>query len=76
MFILNKILFIFFDEMSVNLVGQYYGDSYGGNGTHTIAIGWSDLYIGEFIPGRFAGFRIDRYGEPIGWAPMSSIRKR
>ena len=60
--------------MSVELVGPYYGDSYGGNGTHSIANGWEGLRIGQiFLDGRKAPFRIDRNGTPIGWAPASSL---
>ena len=33
--------------MSVELVGQYYGDSYGGGGVHTAAVGWQGLKIGD-----------------------------
>lgn len=61
--------------MSVELVGPYHGDSYGGNGTHTAACGWDGLRIGKiFLDGRKAPYRIDRNGVPIGWAPGSSLR--
>ena len=60
--------------MSVELVGPYHGDSYGGHGTHTAAVGWSGLTVGDYKPGRAAPVRIDRNGTPIGWAPLSSIR--
>jgi hypothetical protein len=62
--------------MSVELVGAYYGDSYGGNGIHNAAVGWSNLRIGQIYLDRKAGFRIDRNGVPIGWAPLSSLRFR
>lgn len=62
--------------MSVELVGPYYGDSYGGNGEHLAAIGWKGLTIGTIIEGRKAPYRIDRNGTPIGWAPASSIRAK
>jgi hypothetical protein len=62
--------------MSVELVGPYHGDSYGGGGTHTAACGWSGLKIGQIISGRKAPFRIDRNGTPIGWAPLSSLRPK
>ena len=57
----------------VELIGPYHGDSYGGHGTHTAAVGWSNLTIGAVCPGRAAPFRIDRNGTPIGWAPARSI---
>ena len=60
--------------MSVELVGPYCGDSYGGHGTHTAATGWSNLKIGQIIPGRKCPYRIDHNGVPIGWAPASSLR--
>jgi hypothetical protein len=60
--------------MSVELVGPYHADSYGGGGTHTAAVGWQGLKIGEIIPGRAAPYRIDRNGTAIGWAPASSLR--
>ena len=59
---------------SVELIGPYQGDSYGGNGTHTAAVGWKGLTIGDIKEGRAAPYRIDRNGTPIGWAPKSSIR--
>lgn len=60
--------------MSVELVGPYHADSYGGGGTNTAAVGWSGLRIGAICSGRAAPFRIDRNGTPIGWAPGSSLR--
>jgi hypothetical protein len=62
--------------MSVELVGPYYGDSYGGSGTHTAAVGWKGLTIGAIREGRKAPYRIDRNGTPIGWAPASSLRAK
>ena len=62
--------------MSVELVGPYYGDSYGGHGVHTAAVGWKGLTIGTVIEGRKAPYRIDRNGTPIGWAPASSLRAK
>ena len=62
--------------MSVELVGQYYGDSYGGGGVHTAAVGWQGLKIGDIKEGRKAPYRIDRNGTPIGWAPASSLRPK
>jgi hypothetical protein len=58
----------------INLVGEYYGNSDGGNGTNNIAWGWENLTIGEYIHKRAAPFRIDRNQSPIGWAPRKSIR--
>jgi hypothetical protein len=61
--------------MSVELVGPYHGDSYGGGGTHTAAVGWKNLVIGDIVDlSRKAPFRIDRDGVPIAWAPASSLR--
>jgi hypothetical protein len=60
--------------MSVELVGPYHADSYGGGGNNTAAVGWQGLRIGAIAPGRAAPFRIDRNGTPIGWAPGSSLR--
>ncbi|KAK8888383.1 hypothetical protein M9Y10_039453 [Tritrichomonas musculus] len=60
--------------MSVELVGPYHGDSYGGGGTHTAAVGWKNLKIGAIREGRAAPYRIDRNGTPIGWAPASSLK--
>ena len=62
--------------MSVELVGPYFADSYGGGGTHKAAIGWKGLTIGDIKEGRKAPYRIDRNGTPIGWAPASSIRAK
>jgi hypothetical protein len=62
--------------MSIELVGPYHADSYGGGGTHTAAVGWRGLTLGDFLPGRPAPFRIDRNGTPIGWAPWSSVRAK
>jgi hypothetical protein len=62
--------------MSIQLVGPYHADSYGGGGTHSIAVGWKGLRIGQVIKGRKAPYRIDHNGVPIGWAPASSIRKK
>ena len=57
------------------LIGPYHGDSYGGNGTHTAAVGWDGLVIGEIVDlRRKAPFRIDRHGVPVAWAPASSLR--
>jgi hypothetical protein len=64
----------FHSSMSVELVGHYHGDSYGGGGVNWAAIGWDGLRIGDVKHGRPAPFRIDRNGTPIGWAPGSSIR--
>jgi hypothetical protein len=58
----------------VHLVGAYHGDSYGGGGTHTAAVGWSNLTIGQYIQGRNAPYRIDHNGTPIGWASLNSIQ--
>ena len=60
--------------MSVEFIGQYYWDSYGGGGVHTATVGWKDLKIGDIKEGRKAPYRIDRNGTPIGWAPASSLR--
>jgi hypothetical protein len=65
----------FIRSMSVELIGPYYGDSYGGHGSYTAACGWTSLTIGQvFTDGRAAPIRIDRNGIPIAWAPISSIR--
>jgi hypothetical protein len=61
--------------MSINLIGPYHGDSYGGNGTHTAACGWPGLRIGRtFKDGRAAPFEIVRDGVTIGFAARSSFR--
>jgi hypothetical protein len=62
--------------MSVELVGHYFGDSYGGTPPYTAACGWSGLTIGNIIRNRAAPYRIDHNGTPIGWAPASSLRFR
>ena len=62
--------------MSVELVGKYYGDSYGGGGEHTAAVGWQGLKIGDIKEGRKAPYRIDRNGTPIGWESASSLRPK
>ena len=41
--------------MSVELVGPYFADSYGGGGTHKAAIGWKGLTIGDIKEGFFTG---------------------
>jgi hypothetical protein len=58
---------------AVELIGPYHGDSFGGDGTHTAAIGWDGLYIGACYPDRIAGIRIDRDDVPIGWTSRSSV---
>jgi hypothetical protein len=60
--------------MSVELVGEYYADSYARHEARTVAVGWEDLMIGTYIAGRAAPYRIDRHGTAIGWAPSSSLR--
>ena len=60
---------------SVELVGEYFRDSYAESEPHTKAIGWKGLIIGDIIGGRAAPYKIVRDGNPIGWAPASSIRK-
>ena len=61
--------------MAVNLVGTYYADSYAEQGASRNAIGWTGLSIGAISAGRKAPYRIDHNGQPIGWAPASSIQK-
>ena len=60
---------------SVELVGEYFGDSYAETEPHTKAIGWKGLIIGDIIQGRAAPYKIVRAGISIGWAPASSIRQ-
>ena len=60
---------------NVELVGEYFGDSYAETAPHTKAIGWKGLIIGDIIGGRAAPYKIVRDGKPIGWAPASSIRQ-
>ena len=60
---------------NVELVGEYFGDSYAETEPHTKAIGWKGLIIGDIIGGRAAPYKIVRDGKPIGWAPASSIRQ-
>ena len=59
---------------NVELVGEYFGDSYAETEPHTKAIGWKGLIIGDIIGGRAAPYKIVRDGKPIGWAPASSIQ--
>lgn len=61
---------------NVELVGEYFGDSYAETEPHTKAIGWKGLIIGDIIGGRAAPYKIVRDGKPIGWAPASSIQVR
>ena len=58
---------------SVLLIGPYYGDSYGGGGKHTAAVGWSRLTIGRIFSDRAAPVEIKHDGVTIGWAPWSSV---
>ena len=60
---------------NVELVGEYFGDSYAETEPHIKAIGWKGLIIGDIIGGRAAPYKIVRDGKPIGWAPASSIRQ-
>ena len=60
--------------MPIELTGPYYATSYMEGGPNTLACGWTNLTIGEFIQGRAAPYRIDHDGVPIGWAPRSSFR--
>ena len=59
---------------NVELVGEYYGDSYAETEPHRKAIGWKGLIIGDIIGGRAAPYKIVRDGIAIGWAPASSIQ--
>jgi hypothetical protein len=63
-----------FLDRSVELIGPVFGDSYGIHEQHTRSIGWDGLIVGKIIPDRPAGFRIDRNGTPIAWAPATSLR--
>ena len=60
---------------NVELVGEYFGDSYAETEPHTKAIGWKGLIIGDIIQGRVAPYKIIRAGSSIGWAPAPSIRQ-
>ena len=60
---------------NVELVGDYFGDSYAETEPHRKAIGWKGLIIGDIIEGRAAPYKIVRNGKPIGWAPASSLRE-
>ena len=60
---------------NVELVGEYFGDSYAETEPHRKAIGWKGLIIGDIIQGRVAPYKIVRAGSSIGWAPASSIRQ-
>ena len=60
----------------VDLIGEYFGDSYAERAPHDKAIGWKGLKIGQIIPGRPAPYKIVREGISIGWAPPSSIKKK
>ena len=43
----------------VELIGDYFGDSYAETEPHRKAIGWPRLIIGGIIGGRAAPFKID-----------------
>jgi hypothetical protein len=60
--------------MSVELIGPYHADCDGGGGTHRRAIGWGNLTVGDYRPGKHSQVRIDDDEGAIGWAPLSSIR--
>ena len=60
---------------NVELVGEYFGDSYAETEPHRKAIGWKGLIIGDIIEGRAAPYKIVRDGKSIGWAPTSSLRE-
>jgi hypothetical protein len=63
------------EGVQVELVGKYSGDSYGGGGTHSRAIGSGGLSIGRvFRVGRQLPFEILRDGVAISWAPAHSIQ--
>ena len=59
----------------VELIGNYFRDSYAESEPHNKAIGWKGLKIGDIIPGRAAPYKVVDNQGPIGWAPPSSIRK-
>ena len=76
----SNLIFTFFNSISrkktkmpIELTGPYYADSYASGGPNTLACGWTNLTIGDFIQGRPAPYRIDHDGVPIGWAPRSSF---
>jgi hypothetical protein len=61
----------------VHLVGNYNADSFGGGGTHNLAIGWDGLSIGRvFRDGRQSPFEILHNGVAIGWASAGSLRAK
>ena len=60
---------------SVELVGDYYITSYKEYEPHRKAIGWKGLSIGQIIEGRAAPYLIVDSEGPIGWAPITSLRK-
>lgn len=59
---------------AVELIGEYYADSYAGSGKSTKAIGWTNLTIGRVFTGREAPYEIKHNGITIGWAPEKSIK--
>ena len=59
----------------VELIDDYYEDSYAETVPHNKAIGWKGLKLGRIIQGRYAPYLIVRNGSPIGWAPPSSVKK-
>ena len=60
----------------VELTGIYYVDSYAEKGSSVKAIGWPGLKIGQIVPGRAAPYLVVNDEGPIGWAPLSSIKKK
>ena len=50
---------------NVELVGEYFGDSYAETEPHRKAIGWKGLIIGDIIEGRVAPYKRVRGGKPI-----------
>ena len=59
----------------VELIGDYFGDSYAETEPHSKAIGWRGLAIGQIIQGRVAPYKIVRGESVIGWAPPSSVKR-
>ena len=59
----------------VELIGNYYVDSYAEKGSSVKAIGWKGLKIGRIEPGRVAPYLVVNDRGTIGWAPPSSIKK-
>ena len=59
---------------AVELIGEYYADSYADSRKFKTAIGWKNLTIGRVFIGRKAPYEIKHNGVTIGWAPEKSIK--